>query len=112
MVPNLPGLIGSINTSIPVGGAAHLYDFAWIYGVRQYVFQLAWFSFSILQFTSASFVFYVTSTLFPAKETYMDEAILGNTLPSSRPDSVDSKSLAGEKNMESKGEIDVEVCHV
>ncbi|EMD34046.1 hypothetical protein CERSUDRAFT_117553 [Gelatoporia subvermispora B] len=57
--PNLPGLINSINPKIPVGNAAHLFDFAWIWG-----------------FTSASVVYYITSTLFPAKETFVSEAII------------------------------------
>ncbi len=33
--PLLPGLINSINTKISVdAGAMHLFDFAWLYGVR------------------------------------------------------------------------------
>jgi hypothetical protein len=31
--PNLPGLINSINPTIKVGGAIHLFDFAWLFGV-------------------------------------------------------------------------------
>jgi len=62
--PNLPGLINSINPKIPVGGAVFLFDIAWIFG-----------------FTSASVVYYVTSTLFPAKETYLDEAIYEDNGP-------------------------------
>ncbi|KZT24924.1 NCS1 nucleoside transporter family [Neolentinus lepideus HHB14362 ss-1] len=55
--PNLPGLISSINTKIKVGGGVYLFDIAWLLG-----------------FTLASVVYYVSSTLFPARETYMDEA--------------------------------------
>lgn len=83
VVPNLPGLIGDVNSSISVGGAAHLYDFAWMYGVRVGSFLLCTTRLTLCsstQFFSASFVFYVTSTLFPAKETYMDEAILGDLI--------------------------------
>ncbi|KAI0346056.1 cytosine-purine permease [Trametopsis cervina] len=57
--PTLPGLINSINPNITVGNGVFLFDVAWIFG-----------------FTVASSVYYVTSTLFPARETYMDEAIL------------------------------------
>ncbi|THG96210.1 hypothetical protein EW026_g5587 [Hermanssonia centrifuga] len=57
--PTMPGLINSINPKIPVGGATFLFDIAWIFG-----------------FTVASGVYYVSSTLFPAKETYLDQAIL------------------------------------
>ena len=32
--PNLPGLISSINPKINVGGAIKIFDFAWIFGVR------------------------------------------------------------------------------
>lgn len=32
--PTMPGLINSINTSIPVGNATHLFDIAYIFGVR------------------------------------------------------------------------------
>jgi NCS1 family nucleobase:cation symporter-1 len=31
--PNLPGLINSITPTIKVGGAVHLFDFAWLFGV-------------------------------------------------------------------------------
>ncbi|PSR98909.1 hypothetical protein PHLCEN_2v4229 [Hermanssonia centrifuga] len=57
--PAMPGLINSINPKIAVRGAAFLFDIAWIFG-----------------FTVASGVYYVSSTLFPAKETYLDQAVL------------------------------------
>lgn len=33
VVPTFPGLISSINPTITVGYASHLFDIAWIYGV-------------------------------------------------------------------------------
>lgn len=57
--PLLPGLISSINSSIGVGNAMRLFDVAWLYG-----------------FFTASGVYFAASTLFPARETYMDKAIL------------------------------------
>ena len=77
--PLLPGLINSINTNIPVGGAVKIFSFAWLYGVslfepmtrcRKLIFTP--------QFFVSSFVYYITSWLFPAKETYMEEAILAD----------------------------------
>ncbi|KAI0806114.1 cytosine-purine permease [Irpex lacteus] len=59
--PTLPGLIHSINPKIFVGNDSHLFDIAWIYG-----------------FTVSSVVYYLTSTFFPAKETYLDAAILAD----------------------------------
>ncbi|KAI5117273.1 hypothetical protein M0805_001003 [Coniferiporia weirii] len=59
VTPNMPGLINSINTSIKIGGAVHLFDIAWIFG-----------------FTSASFVYYTCSVLFPARETFIDASII------------------------------------
>lgn len=57
--PTFPGLINSINASIAVGNDRHLFDIAWIFG-----------------FTVAATVYYVTSTLFPAKETFVPHAVL------------------------------------
>ncbi|KAJ3529036.1 hypothetical protein NM688_g7911 [Phlebia brevispora] len=57
--PLMPGLINSINPKISAGGATHLFDIAWLYG-----------------FFVASAVYFVASAFFPAKETYIDKAIL------------------------------------
>ncbi|KII83850.1 hypothetical protein PLICRDRAFT_444085 [Plicaturopsis crispa FD-325 SS-3] len=62
VVPNLPGLVSSINPAINVGGAVDTFSFAWIYG-----------------FVVASTVYYAASALFPARATYMDEAVIGHT---------------------------------
>ncbi|ETW79909.1 nucleobase cation symporter [Heterobasidion irregulare TC 32-1] len=69
--PNLPGLIHSINPSIPAGGAVYLFDIAYILG-----------------FTLASSVYYVLSTLFPAKETMLDRAIIEDETPADHEGSV------------------------
>ncbi|KZT73187.1 NCS1 nucleoside transporter family [Daedalea quercina L-15889] len=63
--PLFPGWINSINPKIKVGGDVDLFDFAWIFG-----------------FVVASTVYYSTSVLFPAKETYIPEAILSDDLES------------------------------
>ncbi|KAI0309766.1 NCS1 nucleoside transporter family [Amylostereum chailletii] len=57
--PNLPGLINSINPSIPIGGAVFVYNIAYLFG-----------------FFVASGVYYVLSVLWPAKETLLDHTIL------------------------------------
>ncbi|PIL35616.1 transporter [Ganoderma sinense ZZ0214-1] len=59
--PNMPGLIASINTNINVGGAIKIFDFAWLFG-----------------FFVASTVYSILSLGFPAKETYITEAIIGD----------------------------------
>ncbi|TBU38119.1 NCS1 nucleoside transporter family [Dichomitus squalens] len=56
--PNMPGLISSINPKIAVGGAMKIFDFAWIFG-----------------FTVALTVYSVLSLAFPAKDTFLAEAI-------------------------------------
>ncbi|KAI1797159.1 NCS1 nucleoside transporter family [Ganoderma leucocontextum] len=56
--PNLPGLIASINPKIDVGGTTKIFDFAWLFG-----------------FFVASVVYSTLSLGFPAKETYIPEAI-------------------------------------
>ncbi|KDQ54500.1 hypothetical protein JAAARDRAFT_135506 [Jaapia argillacea MUCL 33604] len=80
--PNLPGLINSINLKIPAGGAVYLFDIAWILG-----------------FTLALSVYSVTSILFPAKETFMKEAIL--------PDREDSESVEGSTSGEREKSLEV-----
>ncbi|KAI0703798.1 NCS1 nucleoside transporter family [Cytidiella melzeri] len=59
--PTLPGLINSINPKIVVRGDANLFDISWIFG-----------------FTTASVVYYLASAFFPAKETFVEEAILAD----------------------------------
>lgn len=39
--PTIPGLINSINPKIKVGGAVHLFDIAWIFGVSTLLAELA-----------------------------------------------------------------------
>ncbi|KAG6331822.1 hypothetical protein ID866_7267 [Astraeus odoratus] len=56
--PTMPGLISSINPAVKIGNLAHLFDIAWMYG-----------------FVVSCVVYYVASTLFPAKETYVDKLI-------------------------------------
>ena len=73
----MPGLISSINPKIRVGDAIHLFDIAWIFGVSiPEICDLLEANGVLAQFTVASVVYYVTSTLFPAHETYLEEAII------------------------------------
>ncbi|KAH9477024.1 putative permease [Psilocybe cubensis] len=60
ITPTLPGLINNINPKIPVGNASFLFNIAWIYG-----------------FFCGGGVYLVLSKAFPAHETFMDHAILG-----------------------------------
>ncbi|TCD70364.1 hypothetical protein EIP91_003716 [Steccherinum ochraceum] len=76
----LPGLINSINPKIHVGRAVHLFDIAWLFG-----------------FFVASTVYYVASTLFPAKETFVDETILDDTASAEDEDELDKSSGSVEK---------------
>ena len=54
--PLLPGLINSINPDIYIGGAAYLFNIAWLFG-----------------FFVASGVYATASLLFPAKETFLTD---------------------------------------
>ena len=78
----MPGLVASINPGIDVGGAAKIFDFAWLFGVSLFsgpilvikagiVCSPCWF----LQFFVALVVYSTLSLCFPAKETYIPEAI-------------------------------------
>ncbi|KAI9573862.1 NCS1 nucleoside transporter family [Boletus coccyginus] len=58
VVPTFPGLVNSISPAINVGYAGHLFDIAWMYG-----------------FLVSCVVYYVTSVLFPAQETFVEKLI-------------------------------------
>lgn len=89
MPPNLPGLIHSINPSIPAGGAVYLFDIAYILGVSFYSrWQLHRSLTYSNKFTLASSVYYVLSTLFPAQETMLDRAIIEDETPADHEGSV------------------------
>ncbi|KAI9061589.1 NCS1 nucleoside transporter family [Trametes sanguinea] len=60
--PNMPGLISSVNPSVRVGGAVKVFDFAWLFGF-------------FVSLTVYSFL----SLMFPAKETFLDQAIISGT---------------------------------
>ena len=71
--PLLPGLINSINPKIHIGGAAYLFNIAWLFG-----------------FFVASGVYTAASLLFPAKETFLtDDEVT---------DSVDEVEVGKEKS--------------
>ncbi|TFK69801.1 NCS1 nucleoside transporter family [Pluteus cervinus] len=59
VTPNLPGLMNAINPNITVGKISFLFNVAWLYG-----------------FFCAGGIHWLLSSLFPAKETYVDEVIL------------------------------------
>ncbi|KAJ6619766.1 permease for cytosine/purines, uracil, thiamine, allantoin-domain-containing protein [Mycena sp. CBHHK59/15] len=77
VTPSLPGLAASINPSINVRNASHLFDIAWLYG-----------------FFTAAFIYWVLSTFFPATETYLTEADLGNDRGVSIDEESETKSDA------------------
>ncbi|KAI0070432.1 cytosine-purine permease [Panus rudis PR-1116 ss-1] len=89
--PNMPGLINSINPKIKVGGAVHLFDIAWLFG-----------------FFVASFVYYITSVLFPAKETFLDKAIIDNE----DDENYSAHDNEGKSSLQEKGSIQADVNSV
>ncbi|EIW78153.1 hypothetical protein CONPUDRAFT_127627 [Coniophora puteana RWD-64-598 SS2] len=58
IVPTLPGLAKSINTTLFVGEAPHLYDISWMYG-----------------FFVSCVVYYSLSLIFPPRGTFVDELV-------------------------------------
>ncbi|KAI0787767.1 cytosine-purine permease [Fomes fomentarius] len=60
--PNLPGLISAVNPKIRIGGATKLFSFAWIFG-----------------FTVSVVVYSLLSLAFPARETFIPEAITSDS---------------------------------
>ncbi|KAJ6576438.1 permease for cytosine/purines, uracil, thiamine, allantoin-domain-containing protein [Mycena vulgaris] len=80
--PSLPGLAASINPRIKVGNASRLFDIAWIYG-----------------FFTAAVIYWVLSTLFPATETYLEEADLGMERGASLDDSESKSDTDKEKSV-------------
>ncbi|KAJ6545019.1 NCS1 nucleoside transporter family [Mycena vulgaris] len=52
-VPNVPGLVGSLNPKLEVKGMQHIFDVGWLYG-----------------FFSASLVYWILATVVPAGETF------------------------------------------
>lgn len=59
VVPSIPGLINSVNSSIDVGVGVHPYQFGWLLG-----------------FVGTSLVYLLLSYIFPATETLIDRAVL------------------------------------
>ncbi|KAJ3724309.1 permease for cytosine/purines, uracil, thiamine, allantoin-domain-containing protein [Lentinula guzmanii] len=57
--PSFPGLISSINPAVDVGKSIHVFDIAWLYG-----------------FFTAGSLHWSLSTLFPARETFMESAVM------------------------------------
>ncbi|KAJ7757715.1 permease for cytosine/purines, uracil, thiamine, allantoin-domain-containing protein [Mycena maculata] len=55
-LPNIPGLIASLNSKLEVNNILRIFDIAWIYG-----------------FSSASLAYWILSTLFPADETFVKD---------------------------------------
>jgi hypothetical protein len=57
-----------------------LFDFAWLFGVRLFIYDChPCLNGFLRQFVVASFVYYTTSILFPAFETMLDAAIFDDT---------------------------------
>lgn len=76
----LPGLVNSINPNIRVGVGARLFDIAYMLGVSAtFIFRRHEMLLNLThKFTLASTVYLTLSKLFPANDTMLDHAILGN----------------------------------
>ncbi|KAJ8469804.1 hypothetical protein ONZ51_g8748 [Trametes cubensis] len=85
--PNMPGLISSINPKISVGGAIKIFDFAWLFG-----------------FFTASVVYTILSLAFPARETFVAEAITSDDAASAE----DVPGSEGSSHLEKKS-VDEEI---
>ena len=99
--PNMPGLIASINPKIDVGGALKIFDFAWLFGVSLVLVAVCinsphWYS----QFFVALTVYSALSLGFPAKETYIPEAIISEDV---------TKTIDGSTESEKSSHHDKEV---
>jgi len=79
VAPNLPGFIQTINPSINVGNAIHLFDIAWLLG----------FSLSFIVYT-------VINHFWPAAETKVDKAVLPDDIYSQETSSL-SEGLQNEE---------------
>ena len=100
ITPTLPGLINNINPKIFVGNASLLFNIAWLYGVRMDTLRFLWFlADPVLQFFSASAVYLVLSKVFPAYETFLEEAILGDDFGLNTP-TEESPAPSGEDEKE------------
>ena len=98
ITPTLPGLINNINPKIFIGNAALLFNIAWLYGVRIGILRFLWFwADSALQFFSASAVYLVLSKAFPAHETFLEEAILGDDFGLNTPTEESPAPSAGDE---------------
>ena len=75
--PLLPGLIHSINTDVYIGGAASLFNVAWLFG-----------------FFVASGVYTAASLLFPARETFL----MGGETSDSQEEQIDKIEVEKEKS--------------
>jgi cytosine/uracil/thiamine/allantoin permease len=63
VVPSLPGLINSVNSSIDVGVGLHPYQFGWILG-----------------FVGTSIVYVALSMIFPCDESLVHRAVLADEI--------------------------------
>jgi NCS1 family nucleobase:cation symporter-1 len=74
----LPGLVNSINPNIRVGVGKRLFDIAYMLGVSA-IFRTHEIPLNLThKFTLASTVYLTLSKLFPANDTMLDHAILGD----------------------------------
>ena len=79
--PTFPGLINSINPAVNVGYTIRLFDIAWLYGVSSHPSCTCRMYAQLLltcKFVVASTVYYVTSALFPPRETFVQKLILAD----------------------------------
>lgn len=101
----MPGLIAAVDSSVHVGGAVKIFDFAWLFGVRaQYTLVCTAHCIDTddallsLQFFVSVTVYSFLSLMFPAKETFLDQAITGGE--SLEDSEADSASQTGKQSVE------------
>jgi NCS1 family nucleobase:cation symporter-1 len=76
----LPGLVNSINPNIHVGVGTRLFDIAYMLGVSAtFIFRRHEMALNLTRkFTLASTIYFTLSKLFPANDTILDHAIIGD----------------------------------
>ncbi|PYH97728.1 hypothetical protein BO71DRAFT_116880 [Aspergillus ellipticus CBS 707.79] len=90
VVPSLPGLINSVNSSIPVGVGVHPYQFGWLLG-----------------FFATAFVYVGLSWLFPARESIIEKPVMAEDIYDAR-ETVDGVAASEEDmfdNMQEKTKV-------
>ncbi|GKZ24354.1 hypothetical protein AbraIFM66951_011135 [Aspergillus brasiliensis] len=83
VVPSLPGLINSVNSSIPVGVGIHPYQFGWLLG-----------------FVGTSLVYVGLSWWFPARHAIIERAVMAEEIYEGREVGTGSEEILDESTQE------------